>query len=80
MDKISYEVNTLLSDTSTYTKLKKDPMRKYQSDFVAILKTLKEEKLIDQVCITNCMYPTACWHKRATGYRKYTKTIGHSDR
>ena len=31
VDKISYEakVNNLLSDTSTYTKLKKDPTKKY---------------------------------------------------
>ena len=61
VDKISYEakVNTLLSDTCTYTKLKKDPTRKYQSDLVAILKTLKEEKVIDDSLYYK-LYHTAC--------------------
>ena len=66
VDKISYEakVNTLLSDTSTYTKLKKDPTRKYQSDLAAVLKkkdfkTLKEEKVTDDN-LYYILYPTAC--------------------
>ena len=61
VDKISYEakVNTLLSDTSTYTRLKNDPTRKYRRDLVAILKTLKEEKVIDDSLYYK-LYPTAC--------------------
>ena len=68
----------LLSDTFTYTKLKKDPTRKYQSDLVSILKTFKEEKVIDKSCFINCTPPLPR-SQLSTGHRIYTRTTGHSN-
>ena len=38
----------LLSDTDTYTGIKKDPTTRYKSQLVEQLKTLKDEDVIDQ--------------------------------
>ena len=51
------KANELLSDTYTYTRIKKDPTAKYKTQLVDKLKALKDEEAIDNKLYRQ-LYPT----------------------
>ena len=51
------KANELLSDTNTYTRIKKDPTAKYKTQLVDKLKALKDEEAIDNKLYRQ-LYPT----------------------
>ena len=59
MDKKEYDdkVKQLLSDTTTYQKLKKDPTSKYKRELITILQEWNREKAISKT-LYDKMYPT----------------------